>query len=87
MLGEDHSDTLTSAKNLAIDLRAPGEYQAERELAATAFSASPSGDSAWRVAGPPACSGWHAIGSPELIAMLGACTGGKACRCRDEVLP
>ena len=32
MLGEDHPDTLTSANNLAIDLRALGEYQAAREL-------------------------------------------------------
>ena len=32
MLGEDHPDTLTSASNLAIDLRALGETQAAREL-------------------------------------------------------
>ena len=32
MLGEDHPDTLTSANNLAIDLRNLGEYQAAREL-------------------------------------------------------
>ena len=32
MLGEDHPDTLSSANNLAIDLRELGEYQAAREL-------------------------------------------------------
>ena len=32
MLGEDHPDTLTSANNLAIDLRALGDHQAAREL-------------------------------------------------------
>ena len=32
MLGEDHPDTLTSASNLAITLRALGEHQAAREL-------------------------------------------------------
>ena len=32
MLGEDHPDTLTSANNLAIDLRALGEDQAARDL-------------------------------------------------------
>ena len=32
MLGEDHPDTLTSASNLAVDLRNLGEYQAAREL-------------------------------------------------------
>ena len=32
MLGEDHPDTLTSASNLAVDLRALGEEKAAREL-------------------------------------------------------
>ena len=32
MLGEDHPDTLISASNLAIDLRALGEVQAARDL-------------------------------------------------------
>ena len=32
VLGADHPDTLTSASNLAGDLRALGEYQAAREL-------------------------------------------------------
>ena len=32
MLGEDHPDTLTSANNLASDLRNLGEHQAAREL-------------------------------------------------------
>ena len=32
MLGDDHPDTLSSASNLAIDLRNLGEYQAAREL-------------------------------------------------------
>ena len=32
MLGEDHPDTLLSARNLAADLRNLGEYQAAREL-------------------------------------------------------
>ena len=31
-LGEDHPDTLTAASNLAVSLRAAGEYQAAREL-------------------------------------------------------
>ena len=31
-LGEDHPDTLASASNLAVSLRAAGEYQAAREL-------------------------------------------------------
>jgi Tetratricopeptide repeat len=31
-LGEDHPDTLASAGNLAVSLRAAGEYQAAREL-------------------------------------------------------
>ena len=31
-LGDDHPDTLTSASNLAISLRAAREYQAAREL-------------------------------------------------------
>ena len=32
VLGEDHPDTLLSARNLAADLRNLGEYQAAREL-------------------------------------------------------
>ena len=32
-LGEDHPGTLASASNLAVSLRAAGEYQAARELA------------------------------------------------------
>jgi hypothetical protein len=32
VLGEDHPDTLASASNLAVSLRAAGEYQAAREL-------------------------------------------------------
>ena len=32
-LGEDHPDTLAAASNLAVSLRAAGEYQAARELA------------------------------------------------------
>ena len=32
VLGEDHPSTLSSANNLAIDLRNLGEYQAAREL-------------------------------------------------------
>ena len=32
MLGEDHPDTLTSARNLAADLTNLGEHQAAREL-------------------------------------------------------
>ena len=32
MLGDDHPDTLASARNLAADLRALGEHQAAREL-------------------------------------------------------
>ena len=32
VLGGDHPDTLASASNLAIDLGAPGEHQAAREL-------------------------------------------------------
>ena len=32
MLGEDHPDTLSSANNLAADLRDLGEYQAARDL-------------------------------------------------------
>jgi hypothetical protein len=31
-LGEDHPDTLAAASNLAVSLRAAGEYQAAREL-------------------------------------------------------
>ena len=31
-LGEDHPGTLTAASNLAVSLRAAGEYQAAREL-------------------------------------------------------
>jgi len=31
-LGEDHPGTLASASNLAVSLRAAGEYQAAREL-------------------------------------------------------
>ena len=31
-LGEDHSDTLAAASDLAVSLRAAGEYQAAREL-------------------------------------------------------
>src|SRR6266567_3689972 len=31
-LGEDHPDTLAAASNLAVSLRAVGEYQAAREL-------------------------------------------------------
>ena len=30
-LGEDHPDTLAAASNLAVSLRAAGEYQAARE--------------------------------------------------------
>ena len=32
MLGDDHPNTLTSANNLAADLRNLGEHQAAREL-------------------------------------------------------
>ena len=32
MLGDDHPDTLTSANNLAVDLRALGERRRAREL-------------------------------------------------------
>jgi len=32
MLADDHPETLRSANNLALDLRALGEYQAAREL-------------------------------------------------------
>jgi tetratricopeptide (TPR) repeat protein len=32
VLGEDHPDTLTSASNLALDLRALGEYERARQL-------------------------------------------------------
>ena len=32
VLGDDHPDTLTSAHNLAFDLRNLGEHQAAREL-------------------------------------------------------
>ena len=32
MLGEDHPDTLTSASNLAADLRELGDYQRARTL-------------------------------------------------------
>ena len=32
VLGDDHPDTLASAHNLAIDLRALGEVQAARDL-------------------------------------------------------
>ena len=32
VLGEDHPDTLAAASNLAVSLRAAGEYQAAREL-------------------------------------------------------
>ena len=32
VLGDDHPDTLTSASNLAVDLRALGEYQQARDL-------------------------------------------------------
>jgi cell fate (sporulation/competence/biofilm development) regulator YlbF (YheA/YmcA/DUF963 family) len=33
VLGEDHPSTLTSANNLAANLRALGEYQRARDLA------------------------------------------------------
>jgi hypothetical protein len=32
VLGDDHPETLTSANNLAADLRALGEYQQARDL-------------------------------------------------------
>jgi hypothetical protein len=32
VLGEDHPDTLTSANNLAVDLRKLGEYERARQL-------------------------------------------------------
>ena len=39
-LGEDHPDTLASADNLAVSLRAAGEYQAARELGETPWPAA-----------------------------------------------
>ena len=39
-LGEDHPDTLAAASNLAVSLRAAGEYQAARSWTKTPWPAA-----------------------------------------------
>jgi hypothetical protein len=48
VLGEDHPDTLTSAHNLAVGLRALGEHEQARLRVGCGFGTGAAGGSAWR---------------------------------------
>ena len=53
VLGEDHPDTLISASNLAVDLRALGDYQQARQLDEDTLARAAG---SWaRTTLPPAC--------------------------------